>query len=535
MIRFGYACKVLGVPETDTRTCTLKYATPEKLLEISRYNLAALQRMVQYTRAQQIGLLRLSSDVIPLASHPHIQFDWQNLCGPELEALAQSIEGQSIEAQNIEAQNIESQGASNQAKQHGHLGMPASFMKNAASGAAYNLDDRADNGPDNGPDNGAGSEAGSGLGSGASSGPDNGAGSGAASEASSGASSGVSNGVSSGAGSTRNKAKGCNYPLRVSMHPGQYTVLNSPHPQVVERAMADLLFHAQFLDALAVPQSAKIILHVGGVYDDKKAALKRFKIAFEKLPECVVRRLILENDERCYAIDEVLALCESLQVPAIFDVFHHSILAPNQGTTLSWLLESGKTWKEQDGTQKIHYSQQLPKGKPGSHSLSIASADFLTFYQQIQNLNLDIMLEVKDKNLSAIKCQNLCTQNLPRRALTDEWARYKYTVLEKSPSHYQQFRNYLKADNPDALGFYKLLEQALAQPLTPGNALNAAQHVWGYLDELATPAEKKKVLEKFQILKTSLLPLPSLKKQFYTLAQQQKQTYLLQSLYFYPV
>ena len=145
------------------------------------------------------------------------------------------------------------------------------------------------------------------------------------------------------------------------------------------------------------------------------------------------------------------------------------------------------------------------------------------------------MLEVKDKNLSAIKCKNLCTQNLPRRALTDEWARYKYTVLEKSPSHYQQFRNYLKADKPEALQFYQLLEQALAQPVSPGNALNAAQHVWGYLDELATPADKKKVLQSFEMLKNSLQPLAGLKKRFYTLAEQQKQLYLLQSLYFYPV
>ena len=458
MIRFGYACKVLGVPQTNIRSCILKNASPSNLLEISRHNLAALQRMVEYTRAQQIGLFRLSSDVIPLASHPDIQFDWQNLCGPELEALGQSIEGHSIEGQGIERQGIEGQKANPVNKNN------AAHQKTKAQELASQ-----------------------------------------------------------------------NNSIRVSMHPGQYTVLNSPHPEVVERAMADLLFHAQFLDALGVDESAKIILHVGGVYSDKSLALERFKASFKKLPECVVRRLVLENDEHCYAIDEVLNLCETLQVPAIFDVFHHSILAPKEGSYLDWLQQSAKTWKDKDGRQKIHYSQQLPKAKPGSHSHSIETEPFLSFYQQIQNFDLDIMLEVKDKNLSAIKCKNLCTQNLPRRALTDEWARYKYTVLEKSPSHYQQFRNYLKADKPEALQFYQLLEQALAQPVSPGNALNAAQHVWGYLDELATPADKKKVLQSFEMLKDSLQPLAGLKKKFYTLAEQQKQLYLLQSLYFYPV
>ena len=487
MIRFGYACKVLGVPETATRSCTLKHASAEKLLEISRHNLAALQRMVEYNRAQQIGLLRLSSDVIPLASHPHIQFDWQNLCGPELEALGQSIQGQRV------INRAEQNSSAKPANALENIGSNSKI--NAQAGRVTDVNAREAHNPGN--------------------------------------SHNLRN--PSDLREAHNSRKAHNYPIRVSMHPGQYTVLNSPHPEVVERAIADLLFHAQFLDALGVDATAKIILHVGGVYGDKKAALARFKMAFEKLPECVVQRLVLENDERSYAIDEVLTLCESLQIPAVFDVFHHSILAPKQGTSLSWLAESAKTWKAKDGRQKIHYSQQLAKGKPGSHSLSIAMEEFLAFYQQIQNFDVDIMLEVKDKNLSAIKCQNLCAQNLPRRALTDEWARYKYTVLEKSPSHYQQFRTYLKADKPSPLGFYQLLEQALAQPLTPGNALNAAQHVWGYLDELASPTEKKKVLEKFQILKTSLAPLPSLKKQFYTLAQQQKQAYLLQSLYFYPV
>jgi UV DNA damage endonuclease len=35
--------------------------------------------------------------------------------------------------------------------------------------------------------------------------------------------------------------------LRLSMHPGQYTVLNSSNPLVVEHAVAELEYHAAFL------------------------------------------------------------------------------------------------------------------------------------------------------------------------------------------------------------------------------------------------------------------------------------------------
>ena len=64
--------------------------------------------------------------------------------------------------------------------------------------------------------------------------------------------------------------------VRLSLHPGQNTVLNSPDDDVVRRAVADLAYHAAFLDALGTGAEAKVVLHVGGAYGDKEAALKRF-------------------------------------------------------------------------------------------------------------------------------------------------------------------------------------------------------------------------------------------------------------------
>jgi UV DNA damage endonuclease len=69
-----------------------------------------------------------------------------------------------------------------------------------------------------------------------------------------------------------------------------------------------------------------------------------------------------------------------------------------------WINECRKTWLAKDGTQKVHYSQQAQGKKAGSHSESIKVEEFLDFYKSLGRDDLDIMLEVKDKNLSAVRC-----------------------------------------------------------------------------------------------------------------------------------
>ena len=106
--------------------------------------------------------------------------------------------------------------------------------------------------------------------------------------------------------------------MRVSMHPGQYTVLNSPDTGVVCRAIDDLTYHARFLDALGLDASHKIILHAGGKYGDTVAAMARFVSVYRDLDPAVKQRLVLENDGSIYAIDEVLELCARTGTPAVY-------------------------------------------------------------------------------------------------------------------------------------------------------------------------------------------------------------------------
>jgi UV DNA damage endonuclease len=58
--------------------------------------------------------------------------------------------------------------------------------------------------------------------------------------------------------------------LRVSMHPGQYTVINTPNREFYERSMKDLQYHCAVLDLMELDGSHKIIIHGGGIYGNRQ-------------------------------------------------------------------------------------------------------------------------------------------------------------------------------------------------------------------------------------------------------------------------
>jgi UV DNA damage endonuclease len=284
-IRIGYACINTLLPSSN-HTCRLENATPERILDLARQNLAALETILLWNAAHRIGLFRVSSEIIPFGSHPVNSLSWWEILVSELDALGQFIH-----------------------------------------------------------ENG----------------------------------------------------------MRVSMHPGQYTVLNSTREAVVEASIAELIYHTRFLDSLGLDSTHKIILHIGGVYGEKARSLQRFAVNYSGLPKEVRQRLVVENDEKSYTLADALALLETIGAPVIFDVFHHAWNPSFPGASLRELVErAAATWKPADGPPKLHYSNQWPGKPPGSHSRFVDVKAFAGFYEQISDLRLDIMLEVKNKEQSVL-------------------------------------------------------------------------------------------------------------------------------------
>lgn len=322
--------------------------------------------------------------------------------------------------------------------------------------------------------------------------------------------------------------------IRVSMHPGQYTVINSPRQDVVGRAIEDLNYHTKFLQAIGGDDTNKIVLHIGGIYKDKNKAMESFIHNYSRLSNDIKKHLVIENDDRSYTIEDVLEIGEKVGIPVIFDNLHHAINKSHcNKEDIYWINRCRRTWKSKDGKQKIHYSQQDPLKQAGGHSKTIGIKTFLEYYQEINGQDIDIMLEVKDKNLSAVKCINSVSEYKKIKLLEQEWAKYKYNVLEKSPNNYNTIRQLLKDKSQyPAIEFYQLIEETLEKEEEIGSAVNGALHVWGYFKNIASEKEKASLLKNIKAYEEGEVSLNKVKNLLKKLTKKYQEDYLLDSYYF---
>ncbi|WP_412060595.1 UV DNA damage repair endonuclease UvsE [Rubrivirga sp. IMCC45206] len=212
--------------------------------------------------------------------------------------------------------------------------------------------------------------------------------------------------------------------LRVTSHPGQYTVLNSPRPEVVQNSIDELDFQAQVLKRM--DPTGTMTLHVGGAYGDKPAALDRFEQALERLSDDARARLAIENDDTTYTLAETVGLAERTGLPVIVDLFHH-LLNPSGATADDGLLDlmerAMATWGRR--APKLHLSSHKPGTRTGhADYLDMDDVDRLTeLMDQVgaPDAPYDLMLEAKAKEQAVLEVRHyLTTGERPDRPIPME-------------------------------------------------------------------------------------------------------------------
>jgi UV DNA damage endonuclease len=109
--------------------------------------------------------------------------------------------------------------------------------------------------------------------------------------------------------------------VRLSMHPGQFTVLASENPGIVERSIEEFEYHvdmARYMGYGKSFQDFKINVHISG-----KRGPAGIIDALQRLTPEARNCITIENDENCWGIDSSLELSQHCAL--VLDIHHHWI------------------------------------------------------------------------------------------------------------------------------------------------------------------------------------------------------------------
>ena len=109
--------------------------------------------------------------------------------------------------------------------------------------------------------------------------------------------------------------------VRLSMHPGQFTVLASCNPGIVERSIEEFEYHADMVRWMGYGktfQDFKINVHISG-----KLGPEGIRAAYTRLTPEARNCITIENEENAWGLNDCLSLSDI--VPTVLDVHHHWI------------------------------------------------------------------------------------------------------------------------------------------------------------------------------------------------------------------
>ncbi len=187
--------------------------------------------------------------------------------------------------------------------------------------------------------------------------------------------------------------------LRLSFHPDQFVVLNSPNPRTLEHSLAEMEYQTEVAEWIGADT---INIHGGGAYGDKASALRVLRTTIANLPDRVRSRLTLENDDKIYTPNDLLPVCADTGVPLVYDAHHHRCCP--DGATLEAATEAAHaTWGHLEPL--FHISSPLEGWdgpKPQRHHDYIDSEDFP---KEWLGWPLTVEVEAKAKELAVARLQ----------------------------------------------------------------------------------------------------------------------------------
>jgi len=106
--------------------------------------------------------------------------------------------------------------------------------------------------------------------------------------------------------------------VRLSFHPGQFTVLASDNPDIVQKSIEEFEYHvdmARFMGYGKKFQDLKINVHIAG-----RAGPEGIRRAYNRLSAEARNCITIENEENSWGLDDCLTISDI--IPIVLDVHH---------------------------------------------------------------------------------------------------------------------------------------------------------------------------------------------------------------------
>jgi UV DNA damage endonuclease len=186
--------------------------------------------------------------------------------------------------------------------------------------------------------------------------------------------------------------------IRLSMHPGQFTVLASDNPGIVGRSIDEFEYHtdiARWMGYGKSFQDFKINVHISG-----RQGPDGIRRAYKKLSSEARNCITIENEENAWGLDDCLSLIDV--VPIVLDIHHH------------WIREGEYISPTDDRVRKVVDSW---RGVRPTMHYSLSREDILVGHSTTHRPNMALLLEQGYKK-QKLRAHSNFYWNIP----ANEWA-----------------------------------------------------------------------------------------------------------------
>lgn len=162
--------------------------------------------------------------------------------------------------------------------------------------------------------------------------------------------------------------------VRISFHPGQFCVMASDKPAVVERSIEEFEYHNDLIRWMGYGKTfhdAKCNVHISG-----KQGPEGIRKAFKRLSPEARNTITVENEEISWGLEDCLSLSDI--VPTVLDVHHH------------WVREGEYILHTDDRVKRVIDSW---KGVRPTMHYSVSREDLLTDHSTQDLPNMEHLLQ----------------------------------------------------------------------------------------------------------------------------------------------